>query len=166
MAYTAPTTRSTSELITASIWNTDLVDNIVYLEANSVLVSGDTMTGTLTVPSLSVSDVAPSTPVAGRAYKDALVSAWAKVTFSGGTPSIADDYNVSSLTDNGTGDTTVTFATAASNATYAAVATTNTNAYQTRTFAYATGSVKVGTDQVGVGPVDENFSVIVAGGWQ
>lgn len=33
MAYTAPTTRSTSDLITASIWNTDLVDNITYLNA-------------------------------------------------------------------------------------------------------------------------------------
>lgn len=31
MAYTAPTTRATSELITASIWNTDLVNNIAFL---------------------------------------------------------------------------------------------------------------------------------------
>ena len=31
MAYTAPTTRSTSDLITASIWNTDMVDNIAFL---------------------------------------------------------------------------------------------------------------------------------------
>ncbi len=32
MAWTAPTTRSTSDLITASIWNTDLVDNLAYLK--------------------------------------------------------------------------------------------------------------------------------------
>ncbi len=31
MAYTAPTTRATSDLIGASNWNTDLVDNITYL---------------------------------------------------------------------------------------------------------------------------------------
>lgn len=31
MAWTAPTTRATSDLITASIWNTDLVDNISFL---------------------------------------------------------------------------------------------------------------------------------------
>lgn len=31
MPYTAPTTRATSNLITATIWNTDLVDNITYL---------------------------------------------------------------------------------------------------------------------------------------
>jgi hypothetical protein len=32
MAWTAPTTRSTGELITASIWNTDIVDNLVVLK--------------------------------------------------------------------------------------------------------------------------------------
>lgn len=31
MAYTAPTTRSTGNLITAAQWNTDLVDNISFL---------------------------------------------------------------------------------------------------------------------------------------
>lgn len=31
MAYTTPTTRSTNDLITASIWNTDMVNNIIYL---------------------------------------------------------------------------------------------------------------------------------------
>lgn len=31
MAWTAPTTRSTGDLITATIWNTDLVDNLQYL---------------------------------------------------------------------------------------------------------------------------------------
>lgn len=31
MGYTAPTTRSTGNLITASVWNTDLVDNITFL---------------------------------------------------------------------------------------------------------------------------------------
>lgn len=32
MAYTAPTTRTTGDLITASIWNTDIVDNITTLK--------------------------------------------------------------------------------------------------------------------------------------
>lgn len=34
MTYTAPTTRVTGELITAPIWNTDIVDNIIFLNAN------------------------------------------------------------------------------------------------------------------------------------
>lgn len=35
MSYTAPTTRTTGTLITASIWNTDMVDNIVYLKGDT-----------------------------------------------------------------------------------------------------------------------------------
>lgn len=33
MAWTTPTSRSTGNLITASIWNTDLVDNLIYLKS-------------------------------------------------------------------------------------------------------------------------------------
>lgn len=32
MAWTTPTTRITGELITATIWNTDIVDNLIYLK--------------------------------------------------------------------------------------------------------------------------------------
>lgn len=31
MAWTSPTTRATDDLVTASIWNADLVDNLLYL---------------------------------------------------------------------------------------------------------------------------------------
>jgi|SRR5215471_4368249 len=34
MAWTTPTTRSTGNLITASIWNTDLVDNLILLKTS------------------------------------------------------------------------------------------------------------------------------------
>lgn len=44
MAWTSPTTRTTGTLITASIWNTDVVDNLSYLKtsinANILLSSG------------------------------------------------------------------------------------------------------------------------------
>lgn len=33
MAWTNPTTRSTNDLITAAIWNADLVDNLTYLKS-------------------------------------------------------------------------------------------------------------------------------------
>lgn len=36
MAWTAPTTRTTGDLITASIWNTDMVDNMTYLQSVSI----------------------------------------------------------------------------------------------------------------------------------
>lgn len=39
MAYTAPTTRVTGELIEAADWNTDLTDNIAYLYARIALIA-------------------------------------------------------------------------------------------------------------------------------
>ncbi|QEX23766.1 hypothetical protein FRZ61_37050 [Hypericibacter adhaerens] len=56
---------------------------------------------------------------AGRAqFHPGVAKAWASVTLSGGTPSLAASHNVSSVTDNATGTTTVNFATAFSTATY------------------------------------------------
>jgi len=56
--------------------------------------------------------------VIGRSQDTA--SAW--VNFDGtGTVAIRDSFNVSSVTDNGTGDYTVTFTTAMANANYAPV---------------------------------------------
>ena len=52
-------------------------------------------------------------------------NALAWVNFNGtGTVAIRSSYNVSSITDNGTGDYTVNFATALSDANYSAVAST------------------------------------------
>lgn len=39
MAWTAPTTRATGDLITASIWNTDLTDNLAYLKTQTDLIN-------------------------------------------------------------------------------------------------------------------------------
>lgn len=38
MAYTVPTIRATGDLVTAAIFNTDLVDNIVYLKTQTDLI--------------------------------------------------------------------------------------------------------------------------------
>jgi hypothetical protein len=52
-----------------------------------------------------------------------VAKAWAYVTFSGGaTPTLSASHNVSGITDNGLGDVTVTYTTACSSATYAAIA--------------------------------------------
>jgi hypothetical protein len=60
----------------------------------------------------------PVTP--GRAqYHPGVAKAWASVTFSAGTPSLAASHNVSSVTDNAAGTTTINFTTAFSAATYA-----------------------------------------------
>jgi hypothetical protein len=65
-------------------------------------------------------------------------SAKAWVNFNGtGTVAIRSSYNVSSITDNGTGDYTINFTTAMPNANYSLVATTGasavgTNGWQTK----------------------------------
>lgn len=55
MTWTAPTTRTTGELITASIWNTDVVDNLAYLfDPNGAEYVA---AGTLTTTSTSFTDI-------------------------------------------------------------------------------------------------------------
>lgn len=59
-----------------------------------------------------------------RLYRGA-ATAW--VNFNGtGTVAIRDNYNVSSITDNGVGDYTVNFTTALANANYSGVITCGT----------------------------------------
>ena len=50
---------------------------------------------------------------------------WGYVTYSGGTPTLADSHNVTSITDAGTGNLTVTVATDFANANYALTALCN-----------------------------------------
>lgn len=82
------------------------------------------------------------------------IKAW--VRFNGtGTPAIAGSYNVSSITDNGTGDYTINFTTAMADANYAAVATSKLvndttlsfRQYQPEVCGFATGSVRVLTSR-------------------
>lgn len=47
-----------------------------------------------------------------------LAKAWVKFTAGGGTPTIADSFNVSSITDDGVGDHTVNFTVAFDSANY------------------------------------------------
>lgn len=56
-------------------------------------------------------------------YHPSASKAWCKITFSGGTPSAAASYNISSLTDNGAGDTRSNFSVAMSSANFVAVVT-------------------------------------------
>jgi hypothetical protein len=74
------------------------------------------MAGTLTISTLS--DGTNSTSATNCIQGSA--KAW--VNFNGtGTVAIRASYNVSSITDNGTGDYTINFATAFSNTNYAVV---------------------------------------------
>ncbi len=52
-------------------------------------------------------------------YHPGVAKAWCYVTVSGGSPTLAANHNVASITDNGTGDFTVNFTTAFATANYA-----------------------------------------------
>jgi hypothetical protein len=103
-------------------------------------------------------------------------NALAWVNFNGtGTVAIRSSYNVSSITDNGTGDYTVNFATALSDANYAALALGTIAGFSTSTtlsntaitypvpISYTTGSVRfrnvnpADTANTGGGPIDSDI---------
>lgn len=116
-----------------------------------------------TRPLITVTEAAPATPAASTIYKDGIPNAWCRMNISGGTPAIADDLNIASLTDNGVGDIQFNFATNMANATYAAVATCFEG--YARIINYATTSVRVTffTD-AGAALDTATASVIVIGG--
>ena len=91
--------------------------------------------------------------------------AW--VNFNGtGTVAIRASGNVSSITDNGTGDYTVNFTTAIEDTDYAALSTCNVGSSggtmrTAQTFAYATDSVRVQTFRGVVGTIEPSDMDIV-----
>lgn len=154
-AWTSPRTWVTGEVVTASVMNTHVRDNLAYLK------DSPTFDG-----SIIISGTAASSPNISNVSSDSIIKAWAYVANSG-TPSITDDYNVASLTDNGVGDVTVTFATAMPNATYACsvtpVGTTADKAASVRS--QTTGAVRVLTITANNGAaLDVDFNVICTGG--
>ena len=211
MAWTTPRTWSAGELVTASMMNTHIRDNQIYLfdniaggalddlsdvditsvGANEVLgYSSGWKNRTLaeagiaaaalviladgTAPLTAAWDAGafeiraatfepdtagPATPAINNLYTDNIVKAW--VNFNGtGTIAIRDDYNVASLTDDGTGLYTINFGTNMSNANYAALA----NAIDTNAgggdrgpsiMATAVGSVQVQNADAQIGEVTD-----------
>jgi hypothetical protein len=80
------------------------------------------MAGALTISTLNDS----SGVLATQNGMTGIAKAW--VNFDGtGTPAIRGSFNVSSITDNGTGDYTINFTTAMPDANYAVNSTGNTN---------------------------------------
>jgi hypothetical protein len=93
-----------------------------------------------------------------------ICKAW--VNFDGtGTPSIRGSFNVSSITDNGTGDYTVNFTTAMPNANYSVTGSNSVsgngsvvfNGLRDNNQTITTTACRIGNTQPGVGLVDPNF---------
>ncbi len=127
------------------------------------------VTGTETVSGIwtfsaapDMSAVAGSAPDVSSIFIDSVVKAWARVSFSGGVPSIDDDFNVSAVADLGVGVTRVDWDTDMPDATYAVVATSG----ELHTFisgALLTTAAVVATSDSTDTLVDADFSVVVIG---
>lgn len=100
------------------------------------------------------------------------ISAW--IEFDGtGTPSISDDLNIASITDNGTGNYTLNFDTALANANYAVLGSSYGSAtygvvvqYGGASYTKTTAAVQVVVNQVVNGNAFDspNISVAILGG--
>ena len=116
---------------------------------------------------LKVTTAAGSTPGVQTLYEDSIVKMW--VSKSGfGTPAVADDVNVSSITDVGTGDFTPVFATNFSTANYGvgAICLRTGSAGETGTVTEhtaAVGSFRVQCRDSSNGIEDSNFRMVAVG---
>lgn len=114
---------------------------------------------------------ASGTPVAHGLYRGNVPKAWAVITYSGGTPTLANNFNVSGITDEGAGDVTVTWDRDFGDANEAVVATgfnsgANNTHYQLAE-APAVGSCRVHAILAGTGALDDpNYVSVVAFGGQ
>ena len=121
---------------------------------DGVIQEADLATASVTADKIAANSV--TTAKFGSAEASGLAKAW--VNFNGtGTVAIRASYNVSSITDNGTGDYTVNFTTALADANYCAVGQSGytSNAFPAGSVAFnrigntgnesapATGSIRV-----------------------
>lgn len=138
--------------------------NVIQLTSggafNAALLTGKTITTpTLTSPVINTgvsgtavldednmasdSDTKLATQQSIKAYGDTYrIKGWCSFTGTG-TPAIRDSLNVSGLTDNGTGDYTVTWDTDFADTTYCVVV--SSSAFATKIQSVAAGSVRVET---------------------
>lgn len=149
--------------------------------ATNFTISGNSVLTTASVAAQSDQETASSTttyvsPGRQQSHPSSL-KARAYIVFSGGTPSIADTFNVASVTDNGVGDTTLTLTTNFSSANYTVVpgliksSTTGvSNASYIEVAALSVSTIRIKTYSVNVSgantilaAADIDFSVMAAG---
>lgn len=122
------TNKTLTAPVIASIVNTGTLTLPTATDTLVGRATTDTLTNkTLTAPTIggaTVSGAAGATPTANVLYTDSVVKGWVKFSATG---TIADDLNVSSITDNGVGDWTINWATAFANANYALAVITGSN---------------------------------------
>lgn len=75
--------------------------------------------GAASATDLTLTGTAASPPDANTLTKENIVKAWAHITYSGGTPTLADNFNVSGIVDTASGRIVIQWNTDFANATYA-----------------------------------------------
>ena len=135
---------------------------------SSVVISGDTSGAvTLAAPAVAGTTTLTLPATTGTVLNDATVGvcrAW--VNFNGtGTVAIRASFNVTSITDNGTGDYTVNFTTAITDANYSPVITGGTSAGADSFGFYghystSTGSYRARFNNTGGGAFDFNLASV------
>lgn len=103
-------------------------------------------------------------------YSQRTAIAWGKITFSGGTPSLANGFGVSgTITDNGAGDVTIDFLATQPNANYAVVAqgmSLSSTIVAVRIVSVSTTQMRFGLEGFNAGSFTANdytFSFVVFG---
>ena len=108
--------------------------------------------------------VSPSTLVS----HEGVIKAWGSVTYTTGTPALANHFNITSISDTGTGDIAVTIATDFGNTDYAVVASADRSGSASSAcanyFSRAAGTVSIFVAATGdasaIDPVNVSFIMI------
>jgi hypothetical protein len=151
-------TGSTQTLTNKTLTNPTLTSPVL-----NTGISGDAIADQTAMEAASTSSLVV-TP-ANMKYHPGVAKYWCKVTFSGGTPSIAGASAAGgSLTDNGVGDTTVNFPlTFSSTATMCPILTASAARAYIRTNAMSTTGVQVITQNDAAAAQDIDFFLVVFG---
>jgi hypothetical protein len=127
--------------------------------AIQVANSSGTLTERVSINNTGVFNITGSLTVNGSAVGGETASVW--VNFNGtGTVAIRDDYNVSSITDNGTGDYTVNFTSSLANTNYSFTTASGKNAAGqfpvTVEISVSTSNIRVQNSNLGAALVDND----------
>lgn len=129
-----------------------------------------TTSGAITATTLTLSGASPTAAAANTCYKDNIIKAW--VNFNGqGAVAMRDKFNVTGITDNGTGDYTVTWETDFADTSYAVLFGCGDNvisdgvASLNLTSAKAVGSIRIYTFAASTGALTDlqQISVLAIG---
>ena len=146
----------------------------------SLAITDPTADRTITIPDADVdltaasaaevktgTDIAKRISAATMVNHEGVVKGWASVSYSGGTPTLEDSFNVTGIADTAQGKLTITWATDFGSANYSVVSTcfyTSSDTYQTGIFSIAAGSVGILVEDNSASDVDPaNIYVIAIG---